>query len=335
MIFTLLMACTGESTVAPPSQATAPAPAAEQRTVTIYSGRGESLVGELFKKMEKDLSISLDVQYGSTSEMVTRLIAEGDQSPADVVFAQDSGHLGALANQQRLSPLPNELAESIDAKFRDSKNLWLGTSGRLRVLVYNTDLVKAEELPKSLKELADPKWKGRLGWAPSNGSYASHVSALRHIWGEEETKAWLQGVQANAPQIYPKNSPQVKAAADGTLHIGWVNHYYLHKLDKAKSPAKNYSFPAEDAGNIMMVAGVGIPKSTDAKDLAEKVVAYLTAIPAQEYFANKTFEYPTRPNVTTHPDVPDIDLSTLMTVDQAHLADLGPTRVLLKELGLN
>ena len=293
------------------------------------------MVGELFKKMEQDLAITLDVQYGSTSEIVTRLIAEGDQSPADIIFAQDSGHLGALANQQRLSPLPNALAESIDAKFRDSNNLWLGTSGRLRVLVYNTDLVNAEELPKSLKELADPKWKGRLGWAPSNGSYAP-MSVRSDTFGEKQRpKLGSRACRQMHHRFTPKNSPQVKAAAEGTLHIGWVNHYYLHKLDKAKSPAKNYSFPAEDAGNIMMVAGVGIPKSTDAKELAEKVVAYLTAIPAQEYFANKTFEYPTRPNVTTHPDVPDIDLSTLMTVDQAHLADLGPTRVLLKELGLN
>ena len=96
MIFTLLMACAGESTEAQLSQTTAPAPAAEQRTVTIYSGRGESLVGELFKKMEQDLAITLDVQYGSTSEIVTRLIAEGDQSPADC-------HLraGSLATWER------------------------------------------------------------------------------------------------------------------------------------------------------------------------------------------------------------------------------------------
>ena len=121
--------------------------------------------------------------------------------------------------------------------FQDAKGLWIGTSGRLRTLVYDSNQLDEAALPKSLKELADPKWKGMLGWAPSNSSFQAHVSALRHIWGEEETQTWLEGVQANAPAVYPKNSPQVKAADAGQLKIGWVNHYYLHKLGKTDTAA--------------------------------------------------------------------------------------------------
>ncbi len=205
---------------------------AEPVTLTVYSGRSESMVGPLFERLPEDAPFKVEVQYGKTAEMVTRLIAEGEQSPADVIFAQDSGHLGVLAARDVLEPLPQSLLSQADSRFVDPEGKWVGTSGRLRVLVYNSEKLNEETLPKSIEELADPKWKGRLGWAPTNGSLHAHIGALRHAWGDEKTQEWLKAVQANAPTRYPKNSPQVAAANEGTIDIGWVNHYYLHRLDK-------------------------------------------------------------------------------------------------------
>jgi iron(III) transport system substrate-binding protein len=332
-MFLFLFAC---NTSPHPTSSEANTPVAQLDTgsVVIYSGRGESMVGELFSKIEKELNIDIEVQYGSTSEMVTRLITEGEQSPADIIFAQDSSHLGALANKGMLEKLPDPLLNSIDKQFRDENGMWAGTSGRLRVLVYDSEAIKEEDLPKSLKELADSKWAGKLGWAPGNGSFQAHVSALRHIWGEDETRDWLKGVTQNTPKAYPKNSPQVKDANDGKLVIGWVNHYYLHRLDAEVRHAKNYSFPSKDAGNIMMLAGVGIRKNSPNQENAEKIVSYLVSIESQSYFSMNNYEYPTRPNVTTHPDVPDLNLEHLMDAPQSNLADLGPTRTMLQELSL-
>jgi iron(III) transport system substrate-binding protein len=292
------------------------------------------MVGELFAKIEDELKLDIEVQYGSTPEMVTRLLTESDQSPADIIFAQDSGHLGALSTQSRLEVLSPSLLDDVDSKFQAKDGTWIGTSGRLRVLVYDSEKYTVDQLPKSLKDLADPKWKGELGWAPGNGSFQAHVSALRHLWGEDETKQWLEGVMANEPKRYPKNSPQVKAADDGELGIGWVNHYYLHRLDPDGRTAVNYSFPSEDAGNIMMLAGVGIRKNSPNKEAAEKVIEYLVSIEGQSHFTVNNFEYPTRPKVPTNPDVPDINIGHLIDVPQEHLADVGPTRTLLKELSL-
>ena len=318
------------------SETTTSKPVSEKETpsVVIYSGRGESMVGDLFSKMEKELNIDIEVQYGSTSEMVTRLLTEGEQSPADIIFAQDSGHLGALSNKNILEKLSFNLLENVAARFRDEAGTWVGTSGRLRVLVYDSKTLSPDELPKSLKELADPKWKGKLGWAPGNSSFQAHVSALRHIWGEEETKKWLQAMKDNTAKRYPKNSPQVKDANEGLLSIGWVNHYYLHRLDSEGRTAKNYSFPTKDAGNIMMLAGVGIRKGSTNKEQAEKIINYLISVEGQSYFTKNNYEYPTRPNVPTNADVPDLNLNHLMDVPQHHLADLGPTRTLLQELSL-
>ena len=321
-----------ESTATP----TNPAPsAAEPVTLTVYSGRGESLVGDLFKTIPEDAPFRVEVQYGKTAEMVTRLLTEGDQSPADVIFAQDSGHLGVLAERGVLTALPESTLAHVDPKFRDANGQWVGTSGRLRVLVYDSNKLKTEDLPRTLAELAEPKWKGKIGWAPTNGSLHAHVSALRHAWGEEKTKEWMKAVEANAPTRYPKNSPQVAAANEGAIELGWVNHYYLHRLDKEGRTAKNWSFPvAGDAGNMLMVAGVGIRKGSGNVAAAEAFIEWLVSESSQNYFAQQGYEYPTRIGTPTHADVPALSPTQLLDVDQAHLADLGPTREMLKELGL-
>lgn len=335
MFLMLMLACAGSTPDLKRPDVVAGTGATDPVTLTIYSGRGESMVGALWERLDPELGIALDVQYGSTPEMVTRMLTEGAESPADVIFAQDSGHLGALAARGMLEPLDEGLLAPVAPRYRGADGLWVGTSGRLRVLVYNTDTVQPDDLPDGLKGLADPRWAGKLGWAPGNGSFQAHVSALRHQWGDAETRAWLKGVQANAPKVYPKNSPQVEAAATGAIQVGWVNHYYLYRFDPETTPAANYSFRAPgDAGNVMMLAGVGVRKGTEKAAAARRFVSWMLSEEVQQYFAQETWEYPTRSGVPTHPDVPQIDAARLSAVPQSALADVGPTRVLLQELGL-
>jgi len=333
VLLLLSVACGGDPVSAPVAENTPSV--VKKTTLTVYSGRGESLVGELFKRVPDDAPFRVEVQYGKTAEMVTRFLSEGDQSPADIIFAQDSGHLGALAGRDVLADLPKPILDTVDPAFRSETGKWVGTSGRLRVLVYDSSKLGPDDLPKSLEELSESKWKGKLGWAPTNGSLHAHVSALRHAWGDEKTREWLQAVQANAPTKYPKNSPQVAAANDGAIEMGWVNHYYLHRLDKTGRTAKNWSFPnAGDPGNVLMVAGVGIRKNSPHRAAAESFIEWLLSETSQTYFAQEGFEYPTRPGVSTHADVTPLKPGQLATVKQSSLADLGPTRTMLTELGL-
>ena len=303
--------------------------------VVLYSGRGESLVGELIEQAQAATGITIEVQYGDTAEMVTRLLAEGAESPADLILAQDPGHLGALAARNLLAPLPSNILEIVSSRFRDPAGNWVGTSGRLRVLVYDTQALSPETLPTRLAELADPKWKGKLGWAPTNSSFQAHVSALRATWGEPETRRWLEGMSTNEPLRYPKNSPQVQAVHDGAIEIGWVNHYYLHRKLTPEFQAANWSFPEEeDAGNVMMLAGAGIRNGSPRAEAAQTVIAWLLSEEAQKAQAIEGYEYPTRPGVPTHPDVPPLSDISLSDVSQDALMDLGHTRTLLRDLGL-
>jgi len=305
--------------------------------LVVYSGRGAVLVGPLLEIFTKETGIQVDVRYEkSTQTLANRIATEGAQTKADVFFAQDSGWLGALAMAGHLQPLPQNTLEKVSAHNRDASGHWVGTSGRARVLVYSPDRVKVDDLPKTLAELPGVVAKGRFGWAPGNGSYQAHLSALRHLWGEEKTRAWLTELKAIEPLVYPKNSPQVKAVSNGEIDIGWVNHYYLHKL-RAANPelsAANYSFPiAGDAGNLMMLSGVAIVSHSNNKQAAEKLVDFLLGKTAQSYFATKTFEYPTIAGIALHEDVPPID-DKMVRADQSHLTDLSGTLTMLRELGL-
>jgi iron(III) transport system substrate-binding protein len=332
MLLPLLIACSTDEQSDQKKNTFQPDPTKTTKQLIVYSGRSESMVSELFQMAEEDLGFTIDVQYGDTSNMVTKLLTEGDQSPADMIFAQSSGYLGALAKQDRLETLPDELLNSMEDKFRDDGKKWIGISGRLRVLVYDSSKIKVSDMPNSLKDLSDPIWKDRIGWAPNNGSFQAHVSALRHIWGEEETQKWLQGVKANNPKVYPKNAPQVKSVDEGKLEIGWVNHYYLHQLDKEETHAKNYSFPIQDGGNIMMLAGMGIRKGSQKTKEANQLLQWMISEKAQEYFAKHNFEYPTIHGIALHPKVTQIPQENLAVFKQSYLTDLGPTRVLIQKL---
>ncbi len=314
--------------------AAGPGRATSVAKLVVLSGRKEALVGPLIDGYRKASGVEVVVDYAKTSALAMRLVAEGARATGDVVLAQEVGYLGSLAKAGLLAPAPEALMGLVGPAFRDPGKRWVGVSGRLRVLVGGLRGLPAASMPKSLKDLADPAYKGKLGWAPGNASMHAHVSVLRHLWGEADTEAWLKGMMANEAKAYPKNSPQVRAAADGVIALGWVNHYYLHKLGLG-AKAANYSFPTPgDAGNVMMVAGAGVLASAKDPAAAWRLVEHLVSEPVLAAIARDLFEYPARVGVGAHPDVPPLDAIGLARFDASLLAEVGPTLAMLRRLGL-
>ncbi len=167
------------------------------------------------------------MRYGDTAELAATILEEGPNSPADLFFAQDAGALGALAAAEMLTLLPSTLPEQVEPRFRSADGLWIGISGRDRLVVYNTNKLTEADLPRSITGFVDPRWQGRVGWAPTNGSFQAFVTAMRVQLGEEATKAWLEGMIANDVKTYERNAAIVQAVADGEIDVGFVNHYYL------------------------------------------------------------------------------------------------------------
>ena len=226
------------------------AQAGADRELTIYSGRGESLVEPIIKRFEEATGITVRVRYAGTAELAAAILEEGERSPADIYFAQDAGALAALAEAGALAQLPDDVLDAVPEELRDASGRWVGTSGRARVLVYSPERVPNP--PNSIFDLVNEEWRGRVGWAPSNGSFQAFITAMRQLHGEEATEAWLRGMIANDVREYPKNSPQVQAVGDGEIDIGLVNHYYLFRFlaEDPDFPAANHFTDAGGAGAL-------------------------------------------------------------------------------------
>ncbi len=306
----------------------------------IYAGRSESLVQPIIDQFSEETGIDVEVRYGKTAEMAGVLLEEGEKSPADLFYAQDPGGLGAVQGAGLLASLPQDILAQVPTRFAAADGTWAGISGRARTVVYNTNVITdpATQLPDDLWGFTEPEWNGRIGWAPSNGSFQAMVTALRTVWGEEKTRDWLQGIQANNPKVYPKNTPIVEAAANGEVDVGFVNHYYLYRFLSEQGDsfaARNYFLPGGGPGSLIMVSGAGILKGADNPENAQKFIQFLLSPAGQQYFTDETFEYPVIEGVQSSvtPSLADLD-KLAVDISLADLADLAGTQDLLIELGI-
>jgi iron(III) transport system substrate-binding protein len=305
------------------------------RPITVYSGRSEELVGQVFSDFTAATGIEVEVRYGDTAELAATILEEGDASPADVYFAQDAGALGALEASDRFTTLPDDVLELVDENFRAPSGAWTGVTGRVRTLAYNTDEVSEDELPDSVFDLTDPAWSGRIGWAPTNGSFQAFVTAMRITEGEQATREWLEGMLANDVTVYENNTGIVEGVSRGEVEVGLVNHYYLYRF-LAEDPdfnVDNHYLPG-DVGGLVNVAGAGVLSSSDQQDPALELIRFLLSEETQTYFGQVTdaLEFPLRSGVDS-PELPPLAELDPPQVDLSQLEDLQGTLELLQEVG--
>lgn len=318
--------------------ALAPALAQEAEPLTVYSGRNESLIAPLIEQFIEDTGIAVQVLYGSTDNLAAQILEEGANSPADVYIAQDAGALGALAKAERLAVLPEEVLERIiNPAFVSPDGVWVGLSGRARVLVIDPVALEAAglEAPESLLDLVGEEWAGLAGWAPTNASFRSNVTAMRLLLGDDATLEWLEGMVANNTRAYESNTAVVQGVINGEIAVGLTNHYYIFRF-LAETPDLNaelYFLPGGDVGALVNIAGAAILRTSDQPELAEQLVAYLLSDAAQEYFASQTFEYPLVEDVEHAEILPDLDELELPEIDLTDLDDLQGTIDMIEESG--
>lgn len=309
----------------------------DPESIVIYSGRSESLVGPLIEQFSAETGIKVDIRYGDTAELAATLLEEGDNSPADIFFAQDPGGLGVVAETGLLAELPENLISMVDSRFAAPNHTWVGVSGRARVVAYNTEMLSPEDLPADLWGFTDPKWKGKIGLPPTNASFQTMVTAMRQQWGEEDTRNWLEGIMANEPLFYEKNTPTVAAVGAGEVAVGFVNHYYLYRFlaEEGESfPARNYFLPDGGPGSLVLVSGVGLLHTSQNQEGGLKFIEYLLSEEAQTYFSDETFEYPLAAGVAPSVDLPPLASLNAAEINLADLADLQGTVQLMQETGM-
>jgi iron(III) transport system substrate-binding protein len=326
-------ACSSGDTTSESSDTTA---SGEATSITVYSGRSEELVGPLFQQFTEATGITVNARYGDSAELAAQILEEGNNSPADVFFAQDAGSLGAVASAGAFSQLNQSQLDAVPPAYRSPDGDWVGVSGRARVVVYNTDRVSADELPGTLAGFTDPAWSGRVGWAPSNASFQAYVTALRLLSGDDAAEQWLTGMKANNTQTYEKNTAIVNAVASGEIDAGFVNHYYLYAYlnENPNAPVANAFATTTGADALVNVAGVGIVASTSKATAASAFVDFLLSDEAQTYFATQTNEYPLVTGIPQPEGLPPLAELDVPDLDLSQLDDLAATLEMLQNTGV-
>ena len=279
-------------------------------SLTIYSGRDKVLVEPVLNRFTKETGIALNVRYASSTTLATALVEEGGNSPADIFWATEPGTLGLVSSRGLLKRLPQKTMGRVPSRFSTPSRRWVGTSARSRVLVYNTEELTTTQLPASIWGLTNPRWKGKLGIAPTNGSFQAFLGAAIHLHGEDRLRDWLRGLKDNDVKFFPNNTTTVQAVGRGDVLVGLVNHYYLYLLlaDMPNLPVRNHWLRAGDPGSLVLAAGVGIVSATEKDAAAQRFVDFLHTKWAQRFIARGpgAAEYPLIKGVAPRPGLPTL-----------------------------
>jgi iron(III) transport system substrate-binding protein len=307
--------------------------------LTVYSGRNENLVGPLLDQLEDVVGGPVEVRYAGSSELAAQLLEEGDRTDADLFFSQDAGALGALKNADLLTELPAEALNRVPERYRDAEGTWVATSARSRVLAYDPESAPEVAEFTGVDQVLDERYRGELGYAPTNASFHAFVTALRIDRGDDGAREWLQRFADLDPQAYDNNIAVLDAVDSGEVGIGMINHYYWYERVAEEGEdavsARLRFLGSDDPGALINVAGVGVMAGSDAQEEALAAVDFLLSDEAQQHFADATAEYPVVEGiVSTEHDLQPLSELSGYQVDLNALDSLEETLAMLDEVGL-
>ena len=307
----------------------------ETEGITLYSGRIAGAIGGAVDAYEADTDRDVQVRFAETADLAATLVEEGDNSPADVFFAQEPGAIGAVADEGLLAELPDDILRRVPAAYRDPEGRWVGVTGRARIIAYGPDVDRAE-LPPSPFGLTAPEWEGRVGWGPATSSMQQYVTALRLTYGDERTRSWLEEMVANDAQEYPNNVAIRDAIANGEIDVGLINHYYVAQAIAAEGPEYPVSvyFPPKGLGSLVLLTSAGVLESSDRKDEAFDFIRSLLSDDTQAYFTGSSKEYPIAKGVPPDPSL-EVPLAEIPSPsgDVTDVTELQETIEMMQDAG--
>lgn len=319
--------------------AAVPAAAHAADTLVLYNGQHRDATQALIDAFEEKTNIKVQSRDGKSNELAHQIIAEGDKSPADILYTEESSPQVMLAQAGLLAEINAETLEKIPADFRDANNQWTGVLGRSRVVVYNPELIDESDLPKSVMELQNADWDGRFAFVPTSGAFQKQLSAMIKLEGRDTAKAWLEGLKQYG-KIYRKNTVVLDAVERGEVPFGLINNYYWDRQAKEKGidnmNSRLYFFGTHDLGDMLTVASMGIIKSSDNQDAAQQFIAFAVSKEGQQILTDESAQYPLNTEADTHPDLKPFEELTppTSTLDLGEYSDGQAAVELLQEVGL-
>ncbi len=305
----------------------------------VYTSRAESLfkpVIEAFNQQYPDVQVTM--LTGSNGELAAKLLEERANPQADLLVNSDTLTMESLAEQGLFAPNASPEVAAVPENLRADDGSWVALTLRPRVIMYNTDLVAAEDVPTTMMGLTDPQWQGQIGAADSrNGAMVAQLVAMRHLQGEEAMTALVQGLVANDTQWFGGHTDVRKAVGAGELKLGLVNHYYYH-LSAAEGAPVGIVYPDQGEGELGLIVNstnAGIIDGASNPELAKLFIDYMLSPEGQKVYADLNFEYPVTPGVATAEGVPPLSDFALADVSLKTIwAELEPAQQAAQAAGL-
>jgi iron(III) transport system substrate-binding protein len=307
-------------------------------TITLYNGQHPQLTTALVSAFEKQTGIDVRVRSDDSIVLADQILQEGSSSPADVFLGENSPELMLLQEHHLLAHLPESMLDQVPAADRSPAGDWVGVALRVSALVYNPSLTSAADLPTSVLDLAQPRWKGKVAVAPTDSDFPPLVGAVIAVYGKQAASNWLRGLKANA-SLYQDEEATVAAVNRGQEAVGIINQYYWYRLrfelGASNVNSRLYFFPNHDVGGIENVGGAAVLASSHNQAGAEEFVSFLDSAKGQRILsAGEDFEYPVRPGIRANPALPPLSVVAPALVNVINLGDDRESAALIQQSGL-
>ena len=293
------------------------------RSVTIYSGRTENLILPVLEAFGCETGTDVQVRWGASTDLALLINEEGDRTQADVFLSRSPGPVGYLESNDLLGTISPDVLSLVDEQNHSAAGTWVGFSGRKRVMVYNIDEYSPADLPDSVFDLTNEEYRNKVALPGTNGSFIDWFTVFMDQHGKDVATQWLNDMVDNGARYYPNNRSIVEATGRGEISMGLVNHYYNYQEQAANGDdhrAENYDFNNEDIGSLLVITAATILDSSTNVEASEDLLEYLLSAPVQQYFTDRTFEYPLAAGVTPNATLPEL---TALEIGSVNFDELG------------
>lgn len=296
--------------------------------VSVYVSLDEEHSSKILKLFESETGIKVrynpDTEDNKTVGLVNKILAEGDSPVADVFWNNECGQSERLRRKGRLEPYESPSAAAIGARFRGEGGAWTGFAARRRVLIWNREKIKLSELPKTLEELAEPRFASRLCMAkPLTGTTMTHAGALYAAWGVARTEAWFGSLQKNGTRFERGNAQVARLVADGEFPFGLTDTDDVHVRRLEGKPVDDHYLDVDGMGTLCIPNSLMILKGARHPKAARALLDFLLTPRIESMLATgPSAQIPLHPGVPSPPHVLGLDSIRSMDVSWSRVGEM-------------
>ena len=310
--------------------------AADKVELTLYTGqhkeRGEAIV----QAYEAKTGIHVNVRKGSSNQLASQVMEEGQRSPADLIYTEESPPLNNLGEKGFLARIDDSTLSMLPPEYVAKDGSWMGVTARVRVVAYNPKLIDEKDLPETVLEFAEPQWQGKVGFVPTSGAFQEQAVAIIKLHGREAAEEWLTGLRAFG-KTYTNNMVALKAVENGEIATVLVNNYYWFALQREKGQldSKLHYFSNGDAGGLITISSAAVLKSSKHPREAQALLAYMASEEGQRVITQTTAEYPLHKGMVSDRGLKPFDELQAPAITPADIGNAEDALDLERDVGLN